>query len=67
MSISVKRNFAIGDRVIFRMAGTPIRGVIVEDRGKIGAKGRRLLLVEIVKKNFEGSLELPEAELLHVK
>jgi hypothetical protein len=38
--------FHKGDRVRFKLALRSVQGVIKEDRGPIGVKGRRLYLVE---------------------
>lgn len=41
-----ERRFRKGDRVRFTFGLRPIEGLVTEDRGPIGVKGRRLYLVE---------------------
>lgn len=54
----------VGDRVSVDFGRRRLTGVIVEDRGAIGARGRRLFRVNIPMDPFEPMmLELPEDEL----
>lgn len=56
--------FHLGDRVRVDFGRRKLTGVIVEDRGPIGARGRHLFLIEIPMDPFEPmSVELPEDEL----
>lgn len=40
------RKVRVGDAVTFNMGLTKLQGVVTEDRGPIGVKGRRLYLIE---------------------
>ena len=42
-----KRRPAVGDTVSFDFSGIPLTGVIVEDRGPLGIKERRLFGIRI--------------------
>lgn len=54
----------VGDRVRFRLGARRFLGVIVEDRGPIGAGGRRLYVVRAqLDPISETVLELPADEL----
>ena len=56
--------FRVGDQVRVDFGRRKLTGVIVEDRGAIGAQGRRLFQVEIPMDPFEPmSVELPEDEM----
>ena len=56
--------FHIGDRVRIDFGRRKLTGVIVEDRGAIGAQGRHLFQVDIPMDPFEPmSVELPEDEI----
>lgn len=56
--------FHLGDRVRIDFGRRKLTGVIVEDRGAIGAQGRHLFLVDIPMDPFEPmSVELPEDEI----
>ncbi len=56
--------FHVGDRVRVDLGRRKLTGVIVEDRGAIGAQGRRLFQVDIPMDPFEPmSVELPEDEM----
>ena len=65
MSVSQRQSsFQVGDRVRVDFGRRKLTGVIVEDRGAIGAQGRHLFLVDIPMDPFEPmSVELPEDEL----
>jgi hypothetical protein len=54
----------VGDRVSFEFAGRTVEGVIIEDRGKIGFQGARLLTVRVPRSDDEDLvLELPADRL----
>lgn len=57
--------FQVGDRVKFPFPGRMVEGIVTEDRGCIGWKGRRLLEVEIIEEDGRTGrlLEMPEEEL----
>jgi hypothetical protein len=59
------RKFRVGDSVSFLFGTTTLVGIVVEDRGAIGAGGRRLFRVEVPFGIGEDSmfLEIPEDEL----
>ena len=60
------RRFHKGDLVRFRLGTRSIQGVVKEDRGPIGVKGRHLYLVEFRPEPEPVSLslvELPADEL----
>jgi hypothetical protein len=60
-----RRTLRVGDRVRFRMVKDIIEGVIVEDRGFIGAGGRRLWRIEFhMEPDRTAVTELPEELLL---
>ena len=63
-----ERKFRRGDAVRFRLATRFVRGVVKEDRGPIGIKGRRLYLVEFSPDRDAPSsfIELPADELQYV-
>lgn len=59
-------NFRKGDLVKFRLGIRVVQGIVKEDRGPIGIKGRRLYLVEFHPESRGDALsliELPAAEL----
>lgn len=58
----------VGAKVSFRMAGRPIVGRVLQDRGPIGRGGRHLYLVryEVGKGNWY-STELPAEEIENVE
>lgn len=54
-------NFRVGDRVAFELGRHSLTGIVVEDRGHIGASGRRLLRVRLDTATDEPQvIELPE-------
>jgi hypothetical protein len=60
--------FHIGDRVRFRLGIRSVLGVVREDRGAIGIKGRRLYRVEFREKlQPPGQIELPAEEMRPVR
>jgi hypothetical protein len=57
-------SFRVGDRVRVDFGRRKLLGVIVEDRGALGAHGRRLFQVDIPMDPFDPmSVELPEDEI----
>ena len=60
--------FHKGDQVKFRLGVRSVQGIIKEDRGPIGVKGRRLYLVEFQEEPDSASqIELPAEELQLVR
>lgn len=57
------RRFKVGDRVQFRFGSMKMTGVVIEDRGKIGVGGRRLLRIRVLRGDEERVLELPVEEV----
>lgn len=60
------RAFKVGERVRINFRGRRIRASIVEDRGPIGAGGRRLYAVRVVVDrsiDLERVFELPADEI----
>ena len=56
--------FRVGDRVTFRLGDKRITGTIVEDRGRIGVKGRRLVAIRAkLDRVAESIIEIPVEEL----
>lgn len=56
--------FRQGDRVKFRLAGRAVQGLVREDRGPIGIKGRHLYLIEFrTEPQSPSQIELPAEEL----
>ncbi len=56
--------FRVGDHVLVEFGGKDVSALIIEDRGEIGAGGRRPLRVQIPLTDTEPlELESPEAEL----
>lgn len=59
-----ERRLRVGDRVSFRLGVRRVKGTIIEDRGPIGFKGRRLLAVRVRRRNSEDLvIEMPAEEL----
>ena len=57
-------SFRVGDRVTVPFGPRRLRGFIVEDRGRVGAGGRRLFRVRVPMEPSEPlSLEVPAEEL----
>ena len=60
-----KKKIRVGDHVRFLLADREIDGVVVEDRGFIGARGRRLWAIEFKFLYTDPSIiELPEVDIL---
>ena len=55
--------YQVGDRVGFPFGSESLVGAIVEDRGTIGAGGRRLFRVEAPLEHETLVIELPAEEL----
>jgi hypothetical protein len=62
-----ERGFRKGDLVRFRLATRSIQGVVKEDRGPIGIKGRHLYLVEFCPEPQSGVLSLIELPADHLQ
>lgn len=59
-------NFRVGDRVTFTFGDKRISGTIIEDRGRIGVKGRRLFAIRArLDHAAESIIEIPAEELRH--
>ena len=58
-----KPTLGVGSRVSFVFGGRRVRGTIIEDRGNIGYKGRRLFTVRLKRWPEDIVLELPAEEL----
>ena len=59
-----QRQFHPGDLVRFQYGMRTIQGVVKEDRGPIGVKGRRLYLVEFkTEPTCNSEIELPAEQL----
>ena len=54
-----KTQFHKGDRVTFRLGTRSVKGLVKEDRGPIGIKGRHLYLVEVQPENPPGTCDVP--------
>jgi len=64
------RRFKIGDLVTFKYGPRTVQGVVKENRGPIGIKGRVLYLVEFPPESgstYLSRIELPADELEAVK
>jgi len=60
--------FHEGDRVRFRLGIRSVLGVVKEDRGPIGIKGRRLYRVEFREElQSPSQIELPADEMQRVR
>ena len=54
----------VGDRVSFEFGLDRVVGTIIEDRGKIGFRGRRLLRVRVPRSDSDDLVtEVPEEKL----
>ena len=58
--------FRVGDRVKVRFGAAPAAARIIEDRGPIGVKGRRLVRVQLImpRKDPDLSFEVPVDDLI---
>jgi hypothetical protein len=65
-----KKSFRIGQLVTFKIGMRSIQGVIKEDRGPIGRKGRVLYLVEFraeAESPYASHIELPADDLMEIE
>jgi hypothetical protein len=63
-----KASFRKGENVRFKLGTRSVRGIVKEDRGPIGIKGRRLYLVEFDADDQSPSrIELPAEDLEEVR
>jgi hypothetical protein len=58
-----KHRIQVGDRVRLRFANSPMTGIVTEDRGPIGVKGRRLLRIHLNIDGEERAIELPAQDV----
>lgn len=59
-----RHKFHVGDWVTFLFGVERVRGVILEDRGPIGARGRQMFFVEVPLKHDEPlRFEMPADDL----
>jgi hypothetical protein len=64
--IMPERRFKRGETVTFRLGVRMVQGIVKEDRGPLGIKGRHLYLVEFGPELFDDSpsqIELPAVDL----
>lgn len=47
ISTSAREALKVGDEVVLRLAGSERRGVVVEDRGPLGADGRQIVAIRV--------------------
>ena len=60
----MKPAFRVGDRVQIPLGRRKLAGVVIEDRGSIGVRGRRLYQVSVPMDPFDpATYELPEEEI----
>ncbi len=58
------KKVAVGDRVEFKLAGRRIVGKVVEDRGKLGAGGRRIVAIRTkIGRKDSSVVEIPADEV----
>ncbi len=65
-----KKTFRTGQRVTFKYGTRSVQGVVKEDRGPIGMKGRVLYLVEFrpeAQSPYVSHIELPADQLKEVE
>ena len=71
VSSPAKRKLAVGSRVSFVVGPSKMRGRVIEDRGLIGIKGRRLFRVQVIRKASPAdqapTFELPADHLVLAK
>jgi len=58
-----QRAVAVGDDVTFRLGASYFDGKVVEDRGRVGVNGRRMVRVEFVVDDKTSYVELPARDL----
>jgi hypothetical protein len=59
-----KHKLHVGDWVTLQFGGERVRGVILEDRGPIGARGRQIFFIEVPLKYDEPlRFEMPADDL----
>jgi hypothetical protein len=64
MRKTLKRNLRVGDAVSFLLGNRRVHGVIAEDRGPLGADGKRLYRVMVSLLPGESTyFEMPEDEI----
>ncbi len=60
----VQNTISVGDNVCFTLGTTPIQGVVIDDRGPIGANRVRIFRVRIPNDPYDDEIfEMPEDEL----
>jgi hypothetical protein len=60
----LKARFQVGDRISFLYGPRQVQGYVVEDRGPLGAHGRRIFLVRAdLGQDEESTFEVPEDDL----
>jgi hypothetical protein len=60
----LKARFQVGDRISFLYGPRQVQGYVVEDRGPLGAHGRRIFLVRAdLGQDEETMFEVPEDDL----
>ena len=61
----LKKALKVGSRVTLDFGGREVEGVVIEDRGRLGVGGRRLLRVRLEARDVAEpiELELPESKL----
>ncbi len=62
---SRKKPLRVGTRVSFHLGKRAVRGTIIEDRGRLGVGGRRILRVRLQLSGVSEPLEVevPESDL----
>jgi hypothetical protein len=59
-----EKRFSKGDRVQFQYGTRSVQGIVKEDRGPIGIKGRHLYLIEFTRElPSTAQIELPAEQL----
>ncbi|MEM6274478.1 MAG: hypothetical protein AAF735_04480 [Myxococcota bacterium] len=68
MASAARKRMRSGDSVYVRFGEHTVPALILEDRGRIGAKGRRLFRIRLLDEDPESSekleLEVPRSALL---
>lgn len=57
----------LGDLITFEIAGHTFKGVIIEERGKLGVGGRNIVRIKPVDADPFHEFELPEEDCLLVE